>query len=169
MIPYLRPLDPFPPVDSAREDMGGLLAVGGSLAPERILDAYCRGIFPWGTVDGQPLWYSPDPRMVLFPQEFRLTRSLAKTVRSGKFEVRFDTDFRGVIVSDSGSGISPEVQARIFEPFFTTRAQGTGLGLAIALGVARAHGGTIDVSSVAGRGSEFQLRLPSASSTAREH
>ena len=97
MIPYLRPLDPFPPVDSAREDMGGLLAVGGSLAPERILDAYCRGIFPWGTVDGQPLWYSPDPRMVLFPQEFRLTRSLAKTVRSGKFEVRFDTDFRGVI------------------------------------------------------------------------
>jgi two-component system sensor histidine kinase FlrB len=74
-----------------------------------------------------------------------------------------------LIVSDSGSGISPEVQARIFEPFFTTRAQGTGLGLAIALGVARAHGGTIDVSSVAGRGSEFQLRLPSASSTAREH
>ncbi len=51
MIPYLRPLDPFPPVDSAREDMGGLLAVGGSLAPERILDAYCRGIFPWGTVE----------------------------------------------------------------------------------------------------------------------
>lgn len=97
MIPYLRPLDPFPPVDSAREDMGGLLAVGGSLAPERILDAYCRGIFPWGTVDGQPLWYSPDPRMVLFPEAFRLTRSLAKTVRSGKFEVRFDTDFRGVI------------------------------------------------------------------------
>jgi hypothetical protein len=97
VIPYLRPLDPFPPVGSAREDMGGLLAVGGSLAPERILDAYCRGIFPWGTVDGQPLWYSPDPRMVLFPQEFRLTRSLAKTVRSGKFEVRFDTDFRGVI------------------------------------------------------------------------
>jgi leucyl/phenylalanyl-tRNA--protein transferase len=77
--------------------MGGLLAVGGSLAPDRILDAYCRGIFPWGTVDGQPLWYSPDPRMVLFPKEFRLTRSLAKTVRSGKFEVRFDTDFRGVI------------------------------------------------------------------------
>ena len=77
--------------------MDGLLAVGGSLAPERILDAYQRGAFPWGTVDGHPLWYSPDPRMVLFPDEFRLTRSLAKVIRSGRFEVRFDTDFRGVI------------------------------------------------------------------------
>lgn len=97
MIPYLCPLDPFPPVASAREDMGGLLAIGGNLAPDRILTAYRDGIFPWGTVDGLPLWYSPDPRMVLFPEEFRLTRSLAKTVRSGKFTVRFDSDFRGVI------------------------------------------------------------------------
>ncbi len=97
MIPYLGPLDPFPAIASAREDMGGLLAIGGSLAPDRILTAYQHGIFPWGTVDGLPLWYSPDPRMVLFPEEFRLTRSLAKTVRSGKFEVRFDSDFRGVI------------------------------------------------------------------------
>jgi len=97
VIPYLGPLDPFPPVASAREDMGGLLAIGGNLAPDRILTAYRDGIFPWGTVDGLPLWYSPDPRMVLFPEEFRLTRSLAKTVRSGKFTVRFDSDFRGVI------------------------------------------------------------------------
>lgn len=97
MIPYLGPLAPFPPVASAREDMGGLLAIGGNLAPDRILTAYRDGIFPWGTVDGLPLWYSPDPRMVLFPEEFRLTRSLAKTVRSGKFTVRFDSDFRGVI------------------------------------------------------------------------
>ena len=97
MIPYLGPSTPFPPVESAREDLGGLLAVGGSLAPDRILDAYRQGIFPWGTVDGQPLWYSPNPRMVLFPTEFRLTRSLGRTLRSGRFEVRFDTDFRGVI------------------------------------------------------------------------
>lgn len=97
MIPFLGPLDPFPPVATAREEMGGLLAVGGSLAPDRILDAYRHGIFPWGTVEGQPLWYSPDPRMVLFPEEFRLTRSLAKTLRSCRFEVRFDADFRGVI------------------------------------------------------------------------
>lgn len=63
-------------------------------------------------------------------------------------------------VRDTGAGIAPEAQARIFEPFFTTRGQGTGLGLAIALGVARAHGGTIEVSSVAGEGSEFALLLP---------
>ena len=63
-------------------------------------------------------------------------------------------------VRDTGGGIAPDVQARIFEPFFTTRGQGTGLGLAIALGVARAHGGTIDVSSVPGQGSEFIMRLP---------
>lgn len=68
-------------------------------------------------------------------------------------------------MQDSGKGIAPEVQARIFEPFFTTRGQGTGLGLAIALGVARAHGGTIEVSSVAGQGSDFVLRLPAATMT----
>lgn len=99
MIPYLGPLDLFPPVESAREDMGGLLAVGGDLLPDRILDAYRRGIFPWGTVDGQPLWYSPDPRMVLFPDEFRLTRSLRKTLRAGTFEVSFDSDFPGVMAA----------------------------------------------------------------------
>ena len=76
-------------------------------------------------------------------------------------------DERSVLihVQDSGKGIAPEVQARIFEPFFTTRGQGTGLGLAIALGVARAHGGTIEVSSVAGQGSDFVLRLPAATMT----
>ena len=93
MIPFLGPLDPFPPVELAREDMAGLLAVGANLAPDRILDAYRRGIFPWGTVEGQPLWYSPDPRMVLFPEEFRLTRSLRKTLRGQNYEVRFDHDF----------------------------------------------------------------------------
>ncbi len=97
MIPYLGPLDPFPPIHWARADMGGLLAVGADLLPDRLLDAYRQGIFPWGTVEGQALWYSPDPRMVLFPEEFRLTRSLRKTLNSGRFEVRFNTDFAGVI------------------------------------------------------------------------
>lgn len=65
-----------------------------------------------------------------------------------------------ITVRDTGSGIAPDAQSRIFEPFFTTRGQGTGLGLAIALGVARAHGGSIEVSSLPGKGSEFILRLP---------
>ena len=115
MIPFLGPLDPFPPVEMAREDMGGLLAVGGGLLPDRLLDAYRQGIFPWGTVDGLPLWYSPDPRMVLFPDEFRLTRSLNKTLRSGKYAVRFDTNFAGVMdgcattprIGQDGTWISP--------------------------------------------------------------
>jgi two-component system sensor histidine kinase FlrB len=66
-----------------------------------------------------------------------------------------------ISVRDTGEGIAPEAQKRIFEPFFTTRGQGTGLGLAIALGVIRAHGGRIDVSSTPGEGSEFVMLLPS--------
>jgi two-component system sensor histidine kinase FlrB len=65
-----------------------------------------------------------------------------------------------IAVHDTGAGIDPGLQDRIFEPFFTTRGQGTGLGLAIALGVARAHGGDIELDSTPGRGSEFAMRLP---------
>jgi two-component system sensor histidine kinase FlrB len=72
-------------------------------------------------------------------------------------------------VRDTGSGITPDVQVRVFEPFFTTRGQGTGLGLAIALGVARAHGGTIEVSSVPGEGSEFLFLLPTESAATQHH
>ena len=97
MVPYLNPQTPFPPVATARDDHGGLLAVGGGLQPERLLAAYRAGIFPWGTVEGHPVWYSPNPRMVLFPEHFRLTRSLRKTLRSGRYEVRFDSNFSGVI------------------------------------------------------------------------
>lgn len=71
-------------------------------------------------------------------------------------------------VRDSGIGIAPEIQARVFEPFFTTRGQGTGLGLAIALGVARAHGGTIKVSSLPEDGSEFVIMLPVDAVAGRE-
>lgn len=115
MIPFLGRADPFPPVEKARDDMGGLLAVGADLAADRLLDAYRRGIFPWGTIEGHPIWYTPNPRMVLFPEEFRLTRSLRKTLRSGNFEVRFDSNFAGVIAAcgetprpgQDGTWISP--------------------------------------------------------------
>ncbi|WP_291848483.1 ATP-binding protein [Accumulibacter sp.] len=73
-----------------------------------------------------------------------------------------------ISVRDTGPGIAPEVQARVFEPFFTTRGQGTGLGLAIALGVARAHGGSIDVITVLGQGSEFIMRLPTGETAERD-
>lgn len=97
MVPFLGPHDPFPPLTADSAELGGLLAVGGRLTTERLLDAYRRGIFPWGTVEGHPLWYSPDPRMVLFPEEFRLSRSLRRLLRSGTLTVSIDRDFRGVI------------------------------------------------------------------------
>ena len=81
MIPWIKSALDFPPVDNALDEPSGLLCMGGNLEPETILTAYSRGIFPWYS-DGQPiLWWSPDPRMVLFPDEFKVSKSLAKTVR----------------------------------------------------------------------------------------
>jgi leucyl/phenylalanyl-tRNA--protein transferase len=91
------PPDRFPPLDHALDEPPGLLAAGGDLAPERLLAAYRRGIFPWYSA-GQPvLWWSPDPREVLFPAELHRSRSLARTLRSAGFAVRFDSAFEGVI------------------------------------------------------------------------
>ncbi|MCB9780521.1 MAG: leucyl/phenylalanyl-tRNA--protein transferase [Alphaproteobacteria bacterium] len=85
----------FPHPELAEPD--GLLGVGGDLAPARLLLAYANGIFPWYS-EGQPiLWFSPDPRFVLFPDRFRVPRSLKKIVRRGDFEIRLDTAFTDVI------------------------------------------------------------------------
>lgn len=98
MIPWLDPEQLwFPDPSRALEDPPGLLAAGGDLSPERLLKAYSLGIFPWYE-DGQPiLWWSPDPRAVLFPGEFRLRRSLRKILRNKPFTVSFDKNFAGVI------------------------------------------------------------------------
>ena len=88
---------PFPPVDQALDKPNGLLAVGGNLSPERLLDAYRHGIFPWFNTDEPVLWWSPDPRMVLFPQEFKVSRSLRKTLRNKQYEVRADSAFEQVM------------------------------------------------------------------------
>ncbi|MEO8486594.1 MAG: leucyl/phenylalanyl-tRNA--protein transferase [Betaproteobacteria bacterium] len=99
MLPWLRPDDPFPPLERALSDPNGLLAAGGSLAPERLVDAYRRGIFPWYSRGEPVLWWSPDPRMVLFTTEFRVRRSLAKRLRHHRYEIRIDTAFERVIAS----------------------------------------------------------------------
>ncbi len=97
MIHWLEAHGDFPPVERARRRPNGLLAAGGDLSPERLLRAYRAGIFPWFS-DGEPiLWWSPDPRMVLFPSELQIARSLAKTLRKGDFEVRADSAFEQVI------------------------------------------------------------------------
>jgi leucyl/phenylalanyl-tRNA--protein transferase len=111
------PPDSFPPVYEALEEPAGLLAGGGDLSPRRLLAAYARGIFPW-YAPGQPiLWWSPDPREVLFPAEFHCSRSLAKTLRSARFDATTDRCFEDVISACSrrdddagGTWITPEMQ-----------------------------------------------------------
>jgi len=88
---------PFPPVEQALRSPNGLLAAGGCLSVERLLDAYRQGIFPWFN-EGEPiLWWSPDPRMVLIPDEFKISHSLRKTLRNRKFEIRTDSAFEAVM------------------------------------------------------------------------
>lgn len=87
----------FPPLETAMREPNGLLAAGGDLSPERLLAAYRHGCFPWYQ-EGQPLlWWSPDPRTVLYPEELHVSRSLAKKLRQGVFDVTFDRAFRDVI------------------------------------------------------------------------
>jgi leucyl/phenylalanyl-tRNA--protein transferase len=106
MIPWLGARTPFPDVSEAlTTEAPGLLAAGGDLSPERLLAAYQRGIFPWFS-EGQPiLWWSTDPRMVLHTDEFKISASLAKTLKKvdrssrtdGRWQVRFDTAFEAVM------------------------------------------------------------------------
>lgn len=97
-IPWLDSADlEFPSVDIALTDPDGLLAAGGDLSVERLVEAYQNGIFPWYE-EGQPiLWWSPDPRMVLKPEELNISKSLRKLLRRGRYRLTMDQDFSGVI------------------------------------------------------------------------
>jgi leucyl/phenylalanyl-tRNA--protein transferase len=97
LIPWLGSGDPFPEVERALAEPNGLLAAGADLSLPRLLEAYRNGIFPWFTHDQPILWWSPDPRMVLFPAEVKVSRSLARTLRNTRFEVRADTAFDEVV------------------------------------------------------------------------
>ena len=97
LIPAGAPADVFPPVSRALTEPNGLLALGGDLSPARLRVAYRRGIFPWFS-EGQPiLWWSPDPRAVLYPGDIRVSRSLRKVLRQERFEIRVDTAFDAVV------------------------------------------------------------------------
>ena len=127
MIPWLEPDSPFPhPSEALTQTEGapGLLAAGGDLSPARLLDAYRQGIFPWFSGNQPILWWSTDPRLVLRTADFRISRSLAKTLRKidlsmrqgGPWQVRFDTAFREVItlcaaprLDSDGTWISSEI------------------------------------------------------------
>jgi leucyl/phenylalanyl-tRNA--protein transferase len=113
-IAYLAPGEPVPQPE--RVSPHGLVAVGGDLRPATLLDAYGKGIFPWYQ-EAPILWFSPDPRMVLLPEELRIGRSLRRTLNGGRFEVRFDTAFDLVIAAcadvrrprQDGTWINPDM------------------------------------------------------------
>ncbi|WP_334106588.1 leucyl/phenylalanyl-tRNA--protein transferase [Methylobacillus sp.] len=90
---------PFPPLENALEEPNGLIAIGGDLNPYRLLNAYRQGIFPWFSQNEPILWWSPDPRMVLFPDELKISRSLAKRLKHRDYEIRFNTAFQKVIAA----------------------------------------------------------------------
>lgn len=117
-LPWLDPGDPFPPVERALRRPNGLLAAGADLSEATLVDAYSRGIFPWSG-EGEPLlWWSPDPRMVLRLDEFHVSRSLGRRIRSGVFRTSLDEAFGEVIdgcaegrAGAEGTWITPEIRA----------------------------------------------------------
>ena len=118
MIPWLHFHDPFPPLGRALNEPNGLLAAGGDLSLPRLLDAYRRGIFPWFNPGEPILWWSPDPRMVLFPAEFKISRSLKKRLARADYLVKVDTAFTRVMgecaaprEGAGGTWISPQMVA----------------------------------------------------------
>ncbi|GAA0712856.1 leucyl/phenylalanyl-tRNA--protein transferase [Aquimarina litoralis] len=106
----------FPPVSEANND--GLLAIGGDLSVPRLLEAYHQGIFPWYDEDQPILWFSPDPRMILFPNELKISKSMKQLLRRNTFSVTFNKDFENVIencasidrVDQLGTWITPDMK-----------------------------------------------------------
>lgn len=115
MLAFLAKNSPFPPVSEADEE--GLLALGGDLNPQRLVNAYRLGIFPWYSEGSPILWWSPNPRFVLFPQKLVVSHSMKRVLTSGKFQYRYNTAFPDVIKACSkifrkgqdGTWIIPEV------------------------------------------------------------
>lgn len=118
MIPFLGLTDPFPPVEQALDEPDGLLAAGGGLTSERLLDAYSHGIFPWFNEGDPILWWSPDPRIVLAPRSLHVSHSLKKRLKKGGFTVRIDSAFAEVLdacaaprAGDAGTWLTAEMKA----------------------------------------------------------
>ena len=116
MISILNANSPFPPLENALESPNGLLAAGGDLSASRLLSAYRNGIFPWFNEDEPILWWSPDPRMVLFPNELKISRSLGKLIRRNNYTIQTDAHFVEVMQAcaaprkdQQGTWIHPEM------------------------------------------------------------
>lgn len=122
------PVD-FPPLENALETPNGLLAAGGDLTPEWLLSAYQHGIFPWFNEDDPILWWSPDPRMVLFPESLRVRRSLAKRLRNSGMTATFDQAFETVITQCAAQRQAQEgtwISSDIIKAYVTMHQLGHG-------------------------------------------
>lgn len=113
----LSPVNAFPDVELALEEPDGLLAVGGELGVNRLIEAYSRGIFPWYNEDQPILWWSPNPRAVLYPIQLKISRSMRKRLRKQEYRITLDQDFTAVIrhcaaprSTQDGTWIIPEMQ-----------------------------------------------------------
>ena len=119
MTPWIESADAFPPLERALGEPNGLLCAGGDLSPQRLLLAYRLGIFPWYSAGEPILWWRPDPRMVLIPSQFKISRSLRRTLRADSYRIRLDSNFPEVIHacantprnSQAGTWITAEMQA----------------------------------------------------------
>lgn len=118
MIAFLSSESSFPPLDKALTEPNGLLAIGGDLSPARLIDAYRQGIFPWFNENEPILWWSPDPRMVLYPKELTISRSLRKSINKNSYHIRTDSQFAAVMQAcaaprknQPGTWIHPEMVA----------------------------------------------------------
>jgi leucyl/phenylalanyl-tRNA--protein transferase len=115
VLAWLKPGDKFPAIERSLSSPNGLLAAGGELSQERLLDAYRHGIFPWYSERQPILWWSPDPRMVLWCEELKVSRSLSKSVRNKGFELRIDTAFEAVLDGcskrEEGTWLGPEMRS----------------------------------------------------------
>ncbi|MCO6439723.1 MAG: leucyl/phenylalanyl-tRNA--protein transferase [Nitrococcus mobilis] len=124
-IPWIAPDDhtsPFPDVETALREPNGLVAIGGPLSPERLERAYRCGIFPWFSEDQPVLWWSPDPRLIIYPRNLRASRSLRKRLRQQGYRLTMDQCFQAVIEACSaprrdqaGTWITPEIMAAYWE------------------------------------------------------
>jgi leucyl/phenylalanyl-tRNA---protein transferase len=123
----------FPPSDSALSEPNGLIAIGGDLSAARLLSAYKQGIFPWYN-EGEPImWWSPNPRMVLLPDELKISTSLKKTLKKNLFEVRFNTAFREVMTACSQTPRGEQAGTWISDDMINAYCQLHNLGYAMSV------------------------------------
>lgn len=141
-VPFLESDEDFPPTEEALENPNGLLAAGGDLSCRRLLEAYRRGIFPWYEAPQPILWWTPDPRSILFPDNLHISRSLRKTLRANDFHLAVDQQFT-TVMSECGRVRRGGVGTWIDEEMVTAYGRLYALGVAHSVEVMAADGALV--------------------------